>query len=98
MNSTATPLQTKIDQTGLRWNMPNSEYCVIWAGPGTSLILTKKAPGGRLTAIDFDSKSKTFPSHEEAQAGFDFFLARTEARRNAQPPAFVEHSIRHKRK
>ncbi len=92
MNDTTTTIQPEMDQpTSKAWDMTDSEYCVKWAGSGSGLILTKKIPGGRLTPIDFDGKNKLFSSYADAQAGFEIFLARTEARRNAPAPLFNEH-------
>jgi hypothetical protein len=80
------------------WELPASEYHVVWNGPGTPLILTKKIAGGRMTPVDFDGKSKVFVSHEDAQAGFDIFMALTKARRSAPQSAVTERPIRTKRK
>ncbi len=96
-DTTTTTIQPEQDQpTSKTWDMATSEYCVTWDGPGSGLILTKKIPGGRLTPIDFDGKNKLFSSTADAQAGFDIFLARTEARRNAPTPLFTEHKKRNR--
>jgi hypothetical protein len=98
MNDTTVAFQTDTLTGSSLWELPDSEYHIVWNGPGAPLILTKKISGGRMTPVDFDGKSKVFVSHGDAQAGFDIFLALTKARRSAQQAAVTERPIRTKRK
>lgn len=70
------PPKPQVYPTGmLRWDLPNSKLYVLWAGPGSSLMLVM-GDGITMTSILFDGYAKQFDTKKAAKAAFAEFFSR----------------------
>jgi len=73
-------LKPQVSPTGLcKWNLPDSEMSLVWAGPGVGLMLCVDKPGGFMTRVDTRGCEGPFSTRKEAQEAVNEFIRRGEA-------------------
>jgi len=60
---------------GMVWALPGSTLEVMWAGPGSRLLIGQpRVAGGSVTSIDHPSASGSFDTLRDAEAALTSFV------------------------